>query len=124
MPVVKQAADESSQTEARFRAVRSALDALEQDLKRREKSAGKAARRSEESEPRNAAFAKLEQELRRTKQELAQRRIELTDVRKEAARALQRAEQENEHLRPHGLSENDLSLYVLAARTHDLGPEE
>lgn len=99
MPVVKDAAGDGSLLEVRVAAVRSALDALERDLKRREKSAGKATRRSEESDSRNTALAKLEQELRRTKQELAQRRIELSDVRKEAARALQRAEQENERLR-------------------------
>lgn len=99
MPVVKDAVGDGSQLDVRIAAVRSALDALERDIKHREKGAGKATRRSEENESRNASLAKLEQELRRTKQELAQRRIELSDVRKEAARALQRAEQENERLR-------------------------
>jgi hypothetical protein len=57
-----------------------------------------------------------DREMRRVKQELAQRRLELTELRTEAARALQRAEQENERLRAELATTQQLLEAAIGAR--------
>jgi hypothetical protein len=94
MPEVKR---KPSRVERRLEELKSALQRLETDL---------AAELSPNRRPSNRPgrrssppSGELEQELMRVKRELAQRRIDLTELRTETARSLQRAEQENERLR-------------------------
>lgn len=93
MPEVKR---KPNRVERRLEELRSALARLEADVAA-ELSGSQ--RPSNRPGRRSAPPPDLEQELQRVKRELAQRRIELTELRTETARALQRVEQENDRLR-------------------------
>lgn len=93
MPEVKR---KPSRLQRRLEELRGAVARLEADVTAELAGSSKPSRSGRRSSPPGSD---VEQELRRVKRELAQRRIELTELRTETARALQRAEQENERLR-------------------------
>jgi hypothetical protein len=98
--VASERAAPKGRLERRLEEVRSAIEKLETEIGRELYGAGPVGSRAQrKSSPPTSASGSLERELKRVRQELAQRRLELTELRTEAARALQRAEQENERLR-------------------------
>jgi hypothetical protein len=80
----------------RIAEARAALDQLEAELSSSPSAKG-APRNTRRSAPPRGPTA--EREVERLRRELAQRRLELTELRTETARALHRAEQENERLK-------------------------
>lgn len=89
-----------SRLERRLEELRSALEKLETEIGRELHNASQGGGRAHrKSAPPVSSNSALERELKRVRQELAQRKVEITELRTEAARALQRAEQENERLR-------------------------